>query len=116
MEKKIIYVADDGIEFEDERECEAHERNLLVDKLGDHLRLWDEDMKPIDPKREYALQEAYFIYADTPEVREFVNEHLEGLFEEIGWSATFVGYINDNWCDLDNLYNMIANTIANMKD
>ena len=69
MEKKIIYVADDGIEFEDERECEAHERNLLVDKLGDHLRLWDEDMKPIDPKREYALQEAYFIYADTPEVR-----------------------------------------------
>lgn len=114
MEKKITYVANDGEEFEDEKECLAHERCLQVGAFGDHLRLWDEDMKPLDPAEENALDDAYFIYADTPEVREFVNEHFEGLFQEIGWSANFVGYINDNWYDLEELYNMVLKTIATM--
>ena len=77
MEKKIIYVADDGTEFEDDRECLAHERRLQVDAFGDHLRLWDENMKPLDPTEEDALTDAYFIYADTPEAREWVEAELD---------------------------------------
>lgn len=116
MKEKIIYVADDGEEFEDRPQCEAYEFRQKAGKLGKHLRLWDEDMKPLDPKREDAPEQAYFIYADTPEARKFINEHLEGLFEEIGWSATFVGYINDDWHDLEDLYNVISKTIATMED
>lgn len=113
MEKKIIYVAVDDEEFEDEKECLAHERNLQVDAFGDHLRLWDEDMKPLDPAEEDALDDAYFIYADTPEAREWVEAELN-IYCELGWDAVYVGYINDNWYDLEELYNRVLKTIATM--
>ena len=116
MERKIIYVADDGVKFEDERECEAYEFRQKASKFGRHLRLWDEDMKPLDPTEEDALEDAYYIYADTPEARAFINKHLEGLFDEVGWLATFVGYVNDNWHDLEYLCNMISNAITNMEE
>lgn len=116
MKEKIIYVADDGEEFENRANCEAYEFRQKVGKLGKHLRLWDEDFDRLCTINEDTLEDAYYIYADTPEAREFVNEYLEGLFEEVGWSATFVGYIDDNWCDLENLYNMISKVIAKMED
>ena len=99
MEKKIIYVADDGVEFECEENCRAYERSLLVDNLGNHLRLWDEDMNPIDPKKEDAIQDAYFIYTDTPEAREFVNVECD-IYAELGWDTVYAGYIIDDWRNL----------------
>ena len=116
MERKIIYVADDGVEFEDERECEAHEFRQKASKFGKNLRLWDEDMNRLCTINEGALVDAYYIYAGTPEAREFVNKYLEGLFEEVGWSATFIGYINDDWYNLEYLYNMVSNIISTMED
>ena len=99
MERKIIYIADDGVEFECEENCRAHERSILVDSLGNHLRLWDEKMNPIDPKREDALEDAYFIYTDTPEAREFVNVE-NPIYAELGWDTVYAGYIHDDWVDL----------------
>ena len=117
MKEKIIYVADDGSkEFEDKAECEAYEFRQKANKLGKHLRLWDEDFNRLCTLSEDALEDAYYIYADTPEAREFVNEHLEGLLDEVGWSATFIGYVDDNWCDLENLYNTVSKAIANMEE
>ena len=116
MREKIIYVADDGKEFEDKPECEAYEFRQKANKLGKHLRLWDEDFNRLCTISEGALEDAYYIYVGTPEARDFVNEHLQGLFDEVGWSATFVGYIDDNWCDLENLYNTVSKAIANMED
>lgn len=113
MKQKIIYVAFDGEEFEEEKNCLAYEREREVRAFGDHLRLWDEDMKPLDPAKEDALADAYFIYADTPKAREWVEAELN-IYCELGWTATFVGYINDNWYDLEELYNMILKTIATM--
>lgn len=113
MEKKIIYVADDGVEFEDEKECLAHERRLQVDAFGDHLRLWDEDMKPLDPTEEDALKDAYFIYADTPEAREWVEADL-GIYCELGWDAVFVCYRNDNWIDLMKEFEALGKILSDM--
>ena len=113
MEKKIIYVADDGTEFDNEPSCEAYERSLLVDNLGDHLRLWDEDMNPIDPKKEDALADAYFIYADTPEAREWVEAGLE-IYCELGWDAVFVCYRNDNWIDLMKEFEALGKILSDM--
>ena len=113
MEKKIIYIADDGVEFEDERECGAYEYGLLVDNLGYHLRLWDEKMNPIDPKREDALEDAYFIYADTPEAREFVNAECD-IYTELGWDTIYAGYLNDNWVDLLEEHDFIGKVLEAM--
>ena len=113
MREKIIYIADDGEEFEEQANCEAYERGLLVNNLGDHLRLWDEKMNPIDPKKEDALEDAYFIYADTPEAREFVNAECD-IYTELGWDTVYAGYLNDNWVDLEDLYDMILKIIAAM--
>ena len=116
MEKKIIYVAFDDEEFEDERECLAHEFRQKASKFGKDLRLWDENLNRLYPMDEDALEDAYYIYAGTLEARKFVDEYLGGLFEEVGWSTTFVGYINDNWYNLEDLYNMVSNIIATMED
>ena len=113
MEKKIIYVADDGVEFEDEKECLAHERRLQVDAFGDHLRLWDEDMKPLDLAEEDALDDAYFIYADTPEAREWVEAGIE-IYCELGWDAVFVCYRNDNWIDLMKEFEALGKILSDM--
>lgn len=113
MEKKIIYVADDGTEFEDDQECLAHERHLQVDALGDHLRLWDEDMKPLDPTEEDALTDAYFIYADTSEAREWVEVELD-IYCELGWDAVYVGYVFDKWRDLSLEFSRLGKMLSDM--
>lgn len=113
MERKIIYIADDGVEFEYEENCRAYERSLLVDNLGNHLRLWDEKMNPIDPKKEDALEDAYFIYADTPEAREFVNAECD-IYTELGWDTTYAGYIHDDWLDLSAEHSRIGKILKAM--
>lgn len=113
MEKKIIYVAFDDEEFEDERECLAHERKLQVDDFGDHLRLWDEDMKPLDPAEEDALDDAYFIYADTPEAREWINVGLN-IYGELGWDAVYVGYVYEEWRDLSTEFARLGKMLSDM--
>ena len=113
MEKKIIYVAADGVEFEDERECLAHERHLQVDAFGDHLRLWDEKLNPIDPTEEDALDDAYFIYADTPEARKWVEADLE-IYGELGWDAVYVGYVFDEWRDLSLEFSRLGQVLSKM--
>ena len=113
MEKKIIYIADDGTKFDNEPSCVAYERSLLVDNLSDHLRLWDEDMNPIDFKKKDALEDAYFIYADTLEAREFVNAECD-IYDELGWDTVYAGYLNDNWVDLEDLYDTILKIMAAM--
>lgn len=113
MEKKITYVADDGEEFEDERECLAHERNLQVDAFGDHLRLWDENMKPLNPAKEDALADTYFIYADTPEARKWVEAELN-IYCELGWDVVYVGYVYEEWRDLSAEFSRLGKMLHNM--
>jgi hypothetical protein len=113
MREKIIYIADDGEEFEDKPECLAHERRLQVDAFDDHLRLWDEDMKPLDPAEEDALEDAYFIYADTPEAREWVEAGLN-IYCELGWDTVYVGYIYDEWRDLSAEFSRLGKMLHDM--
>lgn len=113
MERKIIYVAFDGTEFDSDISCEAYERSILADNLGDHLRLWDEKMNPIDPKNEDALEDAYFIYADTPEAREFVNTECE-IYPELGWDTVYAGYLDDCWLDLSAEHSRIGKILEMM--
>lgn len=113
MEKKIIYVADDGTEFEDDLECEAYEFRQKASKFGKSLRLWDEDMKPLDPAEEDALADAYFIYADTPEAREWVEVRLD-IYCELGWDAVYVGYVFDGWRDLSLEFSRLGKMLSDM--
>lgn len=113
MEKKIIYVADDGTEFECIEDCLSHERSCEVQAFGDHLRLWDEDMKPIDPAENSSLEDAYFIYADTPEVREWVDAELS-IYHEIGWDAVYVGYVFEEWRDLSVAFAQLGEMLTKM--
>ena len=113
MKKRIIYEAVDGTEFNNEPSCVAYERSLLVDNFGGHLRLWDERMNPIDPKREDALEDAYFIYADTPEAREFVNAECD-IYTELGWDTVYAGYFGDCWLDLSVEHHRIGQILKMM--
>ena len=113
MKQKIIYVADDGEEFEEEKNCLAYEREREVRAFGDHLRLWDEDMKPLNPAKEDALDDAYFIYADTPEAREWVEVELN-IYCELGWDAVYVGYVYEEWRDLSVEFARLGKMLSEM--
>ena len=113
MERKIIYVADDGVEFEDEGECLAHERRCEIQALGDHLRLWDENMNPIDPMKIESFETVYFIYADTPEAREWVEAEIE-IYCELGWDAVYVGYVFNRWRDLSLEFSCLGQVLSKM--
>ena len=113
MEKKIIYVADDGAEFEYEDDCRAYERGCEIQALGDHLRLWDENMKPLDPMKIKSFETVYFIYADTPEAREWVETEIE-IYCELGWDAVYVGYVFDGWRNLSLEFSRLGKMLSDM--
>ena len=68
-------------------------------------------MNPIDPKKEDALEDAYFIYADTPE--EYVNAECD-IYPELGWDTIYAGYLNDNWVDLLDEHDRIGRMLKAM--
>ena len=55
MTKREIYVAFDGVEFDDYFKCEEYERRIVTTKYGNTLFVYDEDEERIDNLNEYKL-------------------------------------------------------------
>ena len=55
MKEKTIYIAFDGVEFDDYSKCEEYERRMAAVQYGDTLFVYDEDGERIDNLNEYKL-------------------------------------------------------------
>lgn len=50
MEEIIIYRADDGTEFDNEKDCWNHENNLKAEKYKDIIKIWNQYGERLDLK------------------------------------------------------------------
>ena len=55
MRKKEIYVALDGVEFDDYSKCEKYKRRIAAVQYGNTLFVYDEDGERIDNLNDYKL-------------------------------------------------------------
>ena len=78
---EIIYKANDGTLFDDERECENYENALECEKLKDSLFWWNHRQEPIPVS--VNADELYYFYIKSEEAVDYMEE----VFRDYGWSA-----------------------------
>ena len=62
------YIADDGTEFDDMRECQEYEILNQIDDMGNDIQFYDINHEPCN------LQDADFIIARTPAAKELLKQ------------------------------------------
>jgi hypothetical protein len=81
---KILYMADDGEEFETEEECKEHEEAMRVkDEFNSRMRLYDAKMNRFDPDIEdIELEQITYAYFADEETFNYFNDFFNenGLF------------------------------------
>lgn len=83
---KILYIADDGTEFEDEQECIDYERrnNKVAQEMLSQIHCYDHNFREMtvsEKRRDYdlegMLQAVYYIRFDSCEALEWLNEQFD---------------------------------------
>ena len=79
MTKREIYVAFDGVEFDDYSKCEEYERRIMANQYGSTLFVYDEDGERIDNLNDYKLYN-YSIYIKCYDQKAFnyINDIMAG--------------------------------------
>lgn len=80
MTEKIIYVAIDGAEFDNEKECVEYENSLRMNSLSKTTLFLNEqfeimNIQTLDP------EQVFYIYVDNDDDKKFIDE-----------------YFTNNWC------------------
>lgn len=65
MKEVLIYVADDGREFEDRFDCENYENRLSLNRHRDEFALFGEDMSPLSLE-DVETEDVYYIIIRHP--------------------------------------------------
>lgn len=81
MTEKILYVADDGAEFESEEECLTYERTLGFDFIKDDITFWDEHFKKLNIDEEDLADKVFYVKIDS--------ENAYGWFNNLLWEEGF---------------------------
>ena len=90
MEKKIIYVACDGMEFQTERACAEYEHSMNVHRFAKDFSLYDKNKRPIPHDVLWNSNDIYFIRIINPS--EELNMYLEKCFTEYGTASPWTDY------------------------
>ena len=108
------YVADDGTEFETEKECMEYEQEL--DKIHSSMIMFDENFDKIDVANACCLSNACYLYVkgNAEKVESYLQEQFgfgEGIYK-------FGMYIVDGeeakWNFIDNLIEQYRNNIEKL--
>ena len=76
MTEKILYIADDGAEFEDEDECLSYEKTLKFDFIKDDITFWDEHFKKLSINEEDLADKAFYVKIDSEKAYNWFNNLL----------------------------------------
>lgn len=97
------YVADDGTEFETERECREYEQGL--DKIHSSMTMFDENFDKIDVATACCLSNACYLYVkgNAEKVKTYLEEQF-GFGEGIYKSGMYIADKEEaKWNFIDNL-------------
>lgn len=76
MTEKIIFIADDGAEFEDEDECLNYEKTLGFDHIKDEIAFLDEHFKKLTIDEEDLSDKAFYVKIDSEKAYNWFNNLL----------------------------------------
>lgn len=76
MTEKIIFIADDGTEFEDEDECLNYEKTLGFDHIKDDITFWDEHFKKLTIESPNLADETFYVKIDSEKAYTWFNNFL----------------------------------------
>ena len=138
MEMKVIYIANDGMEFENKEECLAYEKSFS--EMSEFVQFFDQNFLPIKwnpDDYEYMWNHIYYIVIE-PHHEEEVEEWWSNTFyAQLGvspfsdldcdWSywlrtdhgdePTILAYNfnnDDDWVILNEIYSKVRNTIKDL--
>ncbi len=72
MTEKIIYVAIDGVEFENEIECINYEKSLKLNDLCKSTTFLNEEFEVID-NQNFEAEKIYYIYVNNDDDKKSIN-------------------------------------------
>lgn len=79
MTKREIYVAFDGVEFDDYFKCEEYERRMMANQYGNTLFVYDEDGEIIDNLDDYKLYNySTYIQCYDQKAFNYINDIMTG--------------------------------------
>lgn len=123
MRTKTIYVAFDGVEFDDELKCEKYEHEMIQEQYANVLTVYDENGKVVDLYNDYLVNNnSKYIICKNKEALNFINK----IFQSNGYSTidiykpTFPSsyYYDDcveKWCDIKKTITMLQEQIDKLK-
>ena len=76
MTEKILYIADDGAEFENEEECLSYEKTLKFDFIKDDITFWDEHFKKLSIDEVDLADKVFYVKIDTEMAYNWFNNLL----------------------------------------
>ena len=104
MYKKIIYIAKDGCNFNNEYDCIKYEEELIINDIKSRkcILLFDENLQELnsaieDISIELLFNRAFYIYILNDDGLEIVSDYVDGAPEEIGffvWDESNYEYID----------------------
>ena len=110
MIEKVLYIADDGREFEDEKECLTYERDKAYRAVinNNELHMWDADG---NPETAETIETISFVKFDTLRACDYFEEVCNeyGIYtpwnngadhyEKAPNTMYYWDYCNDEWVD-----------------
>lgn len=100
MTTKIIYIANDGTEFDNEEECYAYEHQF-DDIINSDVKFWDLQRRPLDKSDiENCLETCCVMYIPNQEIAKIVN----GTFKYFGIETPWSDEISDSDFDIGYFY------------
>ena len=107
MTTRITYIADDGMEFETEKECFEYEHKH-DDIVNSDVKFWDLQRQPLDKADiKNCLEICYAMYIPNEEIAEKVNDAFNYFGIESPWSDSVfnfeIGYFyyENRWISID---------------
>lgn len=104
MYKKIIYIAKDGCNFNNEYDCIKYEEELIINDIKSRkcILLFDENLQELnsaieDTSIELLFNRAFYIYILNDDGLMIVSDYVDGAPEETGffvWDESNYEYID----------------------
>ena len=85
MIEKIVYIANDGTQFDKESDCLNYEFKQTIENFT--VKIWDEDKNPLDFNNYLSLEKIWYIKIEHPEQAKILDE----LHEQAGLYTPFNG-------------------------
>ena len=107
----IYYVAEDGTQFTDKKNCESYENNCIFNKLNDAgIKFFDKNFIPCTDATE-VVEAQYIYFPDNTKAYDlYIKYYDSDIVPLLDFSGKGLYYYDDNSCS----YELIRNKVGEL--